>query len=168
MKLKKIIAREGLILLLVLFLAFIFAYLYHKLPINITHAKFSDRDFNLPFQQLFFEDIVKNFILIYSIHLLTRFIIWAVRTLKHRERQTPMINGIDNALRTEVRIRCQNEGLTRVRELLEIPGKFNSKETPIVRAWIKEQEFKQKMKITFKDYIGWVIAVVLGLLYLSK
>jgi len=59
-----------------------------------------------------------------------------------------------------IRERCHRLGLTKVRELLEIPGNFDVFEAPIVRAWIKEEEYKQRIKITLKDCIGWVLLII--------
>ena len=71
--------------------------------------------------------------------------------------------------REEVREQCQKLGLTRVRERLSIARGYTKMETPIVTAWVQEQEYKQQLKIKIKDGIGWgagilgiAIALIIG------
>jgi len=71
--------------------------------------------------------------------------------------------------REEVREQCHKLGLSRVRERLSIPRGYTKMETPIVKAWVQEQEYRQQLKIKIKDGIGWgagilgiVIALIIG------
>lgn len=83
-KIKKILAKEGLIFLFISFLTYFLTYLYFRLPVGIINYKFAERDFLLSSRYVLLLDTSKNLLIIYLFYLLIRFVVWAIIVLKQR------------------------------------------------------------------------------------
>lgn len=97
MQIKKIIAREGLILLVIIAFSFLYTLLSHNgivppvhfpKPIHITYEFHPVAKVEVPTSLIIIEDTIERFFLFYpsylSICFIARFMIWAIKTLKQK------------------------------------------------------------------------------------